>query len=207
MTTGRFAFAALQPGRFTITASKSPYVTMSYGQTTPGKGLGLPILVEPGHEPAGLTIKLPPGSSVGGRVVDERGQGVRGSWVIAQQYRVLNGARIARNPQTGRDGLGGNLSVFRPSSRRTTTCVRCRQATSPANDPSFVVGPELRQTTPDEIQWAMQQLRPGRGRVRRGDAGVAGGQRVSRGASAERAGRVRAHVLPGAWPIPQQPAR
>src|SRR5688572_64779 len=46
---GRFAFTGLPAGRFTLLASKLPYLAMAFGQAVAGAGTGVPIAVEDGQ--------------------------------------------------------------------------------------------------------------------------------------------------------------
>ncbi len=59
---GRFAFTGLPAASFTVTATKPSYLALSYGQTTPGRGSGLPIALEAGQQRRDLRLVLPRGA-------------------------------------------------------------------------------------------------------------------------------------------------
>ena len=70
---GHFTFSGLPAGRYTLTAAKPPFVTMSYGASTPGK-LGLPIVLAAGAGRSDLVVRLMRGAVITGRVLDPTGQ-------------------------------------------------------------------------------------------------------------------------------------
>jgi hypothetical protein len=70
---GRFAFAGLPPGRFTLTAAKAAHITTAYGAKGPGRP-GTPISLGVGQAIANLTLVLPHGASVSGIIRDQSGE-------------------------------------------------------------------------------------------------------------------------------------
>jgi carboxypeptidase family protein len=90
---GRFAFGSLPSGQFTVSASKSAYLTMAYGQTAPGRGSGVPLSLSDGQQMTGLTLALPRAAAISGRILDDRGQPMPGVNVVLLQYRAINGER------------------------------------------------------------------------------------------------------------------
>ena len=54
---GRFAFDGLPAGQFTVSAAKPGYLTMAYGQATPGRGSGLPIALRDERARAGVVVE------------------------------------------------------------------------------------------------------------------------------------------------------
>jgi hypothetical protein len=186
-TEGRFAFTGLPTGRFTLSASKPPYLTMAFGQTAAGTGTGVPIAVEGRQQISGLTLKLPRGGAITGKVLDDRGRPLFGAPIVVMQCRTIRGERslqpIGAQPRT--DGQG----VYRASG--LTPGEYFVAACPPGN---YMVplgcssgGSDLRQIDRAEIEWALQQLRGGaRGESRASsrDAGPpsAAGQTVGYGA-------------------------
>ena len=159
---GHFAFANLPAGRFTLKASKAPYLTISFGQTTPGKGTGVPINVEASQQMTGLMLKVPRGSVISGRVLDARGQPVRGSPILIQQAHVIDGERKLTDVP-GTTSSTDAQGFYRASGLAAGDYYICafpndgfRILISDLYRPG---GPELHQVEPAELQWAMQQLR------------------------------------------------
>jgi hypothetical protein len=97
---GRFSFQALPSGRFTVTASKSGFVDISYGAKRAGRP-GTPIQLAEGQNLTGLTIAMPRGGVITGVVVDEHGEPAPGTPVRALRYVMQTGER--RLQQAGQD--------------------------------------------------------------------------------------------------------
>jgi len=115
---GRFAFTGLPAASFTIAAAKPTYLTLSYGQTTPGRGLGLPIALEAGQQLRDLRLMLPRGAVISGRVIDDHSRPVANARIQVMEYRTVNGERTLMNvagnwPQT--DARGGYRAYGLPS--------------------------------------------------------------------------------------------
>lgn len=70
---GRFAFAGLPPGRFTITAAKPAHLTNAYGAKGPGRP-GTAVAVSAGQSIAGLQFVLPHGAAISGTVRNFSGE-------------------------------------------------------------------------------------------------------------------------------------
>ncbi len=69
---GRFTFASLPAGQFTISARKAAYLPGAYGAVRPGRP-GTPLTLAAGHQ-AEVTVKVTRGAVVTGTVRDELGQ-------------------------------------------------------------------------------------------------------------------------------------
>src|SRR5688500_13163381 len=69
---GRYEFRELPAGRFNLTASKSGYVMVQYGQTRPFEA-GRPIELADKQVVEKADISMPRGSVISGRIVDEFG--------------------------------------------------------------------------------------------------------------------------------------
>ena len=90
---GRYAFGALPPGRYTLSASKVGHLSVTYGQRVPGSGRpGTPIQLDDGQR---LTIRLqmPRGGVISGTVLDEHGEAVPGTQVRAFRFSMQGGVR------------------------------------------------------------------------------------------------------------------
>jgi len=105
---GRYDFAELPDGRFTVTASKGGYVSLQYGQRRPFEP-GRPLAVSGGQTLEKVDIRLPRGSVISGRITDQFGEPLTGANVEAQRYqfgpdgvRTLNGVGpFARSDDRG----------------------------------------------------------------------------------------------------------
>jgi hypothetical protein len=89
---GRFEIKDLPAGRYTMTASKGGFVALQYGQRRPTES-GTPIELGDGQTLDKLSIALPRGSVLGGRVTDEFGEPVANASVSAWRYAYSGGAR------------------------------------------------------------------------------------------------------------------
>jgi protocatechuate 3,4-dioxygenase beta subunit len=98
---GRFAFTQLPKGRFTITASKPGYPSMSYGAKRPFR-TGPGLMLTEGQQVSGLEFIVPKGAVLTGTVYDERGRPMPDVPVMAWEYRSsLSGERTLGFPATG----------------------------------------------------------------------------------------------------------
>lgn len=87
---GRFAFANLPAGRFTITASKAAHITTAYGAKRPARP-GVPVPLADGQRITDLTVRLARGAVITGRVTDRSGQPVSLVQVVAVRAALANG--------------------------------------------------------------------------------------------------------------------
>src|SRR3954469_1968203 len=103
---GVFDLAELPAGRYTLTVSKSGFVSLSYGQRRPLQA-GTPLQLADGQQLKGIAFQLPRGSVIGGRVLDEDGEAMPGVSVRVMRYQYLQGERRltpAGNAQTDDKG-------------------------------------------------------------------------------------------------------
>ncbi|HKV98429.1 MAG TPA: carboxypeptidase-like regulatory domain-containing protein [Vicinamibacterales bacterium] len=77
---GRFVFAGLPSGAFTIVAARPPYVSTTFGAKRPGRP-GTPITVAAGQRVTGVTIPLARGAAITGTLRNADGEVVRGAKV------------------------------------------------------------------------------------------------------------------------------
>lgn len=111
---GRYELADLPAGRFTVTAFKAGFVTISHGQTRPYE-MGRPIDVRDRQTIDRIDFALPRGAAITGRIVDEYGEPVAGGAVQPMQLRYVNGRRqptmtgngMFQTPDTGEFRLWG----------------------------------------------------------------------------------------------------
>lgn len=89
---GRFEFRDLAAGRYTLSAGKSGFVSLQYGQRRPSES-GTPLEVADGQRLDKLVIALPRGSVISGRIFDEFGEPVANAVVNAMRYGFSAGAR------------------------------------------------------------------------------------------------------------------
>ncbi len=90
---GAFSFAALPADRYTVGASRLPYLGAVAGARRPARP-GSPVIVANAATVTDVTIRLPLGAALSGTIYDEQGRPAVGAAVSAQQRRVQNGERI-----------------------------------------------------------------------------------------------------------------
>jgi protocatechuate 3,4-dioxygenase beta subunit len=103
---GAFDFTELPAGRYTVSVSKSGFVSLSYGQRRPLQA-GIPLQLGDGQQLRNVDFQLPRGSVIGGRVADEDGEAMAGLVVRVMRYQYLQGERrlmAAGNGQTDDKG-------------------------------------------------------------------------------------------------------
>lgn len=107
---GRYEFQQLPAGRYTITATKSGFVTVSYGQTRPNEA-GKPIELADAQVLERADITMPRGSVITGRIVDEFGDPIADVGVSALRSTWSNGKR--RLQSAGRAAMTNDLGQYR----------------------------------------------------------------------------------------------
>ncbi len=107
---GRYEFRDLPAGRFSLTVTKSGFVTMQYGQNRPFEP-GRPIELSDAQVMDKADVTLPRGSVLSGRVVDEFGEPVADANVSAMRLQFINGRRRMMN--AGRSAQTNDLGQFR----------------------------------------------------------------------------------------------
>src|SRR5438552_14935841 len=83
---GVFDLTELPAGRYTLTVSKSGFVSLSYGQRRPLQA-GTPLQLADGQQLKGVEFHLPRGGVISGRIVDEDGEPVPGPMVPVLRYQ------------------------------------------------------------------------------------------------------------------------
>ena len=91
---GRFAFTALSPDRYLLSARKPGYVTLEYGARRAARP-GVAIVVDEGQQLTNVVLGLPRGGVIAGTITDHSGQPVSGVNVRPTRYQfAANGRRV-----------------------------------------------------------------------------------------------------------------
>ena len=109
-TEGRFEFRDLPAGRFNLSANKSGFVTVHYGQTRPFEA-GKAIDLTEAQVMDKADITMPRGSVISGRLVDEFGDPIADA-IVNSMRSVWTGGR-RRLQSTGRTAMTNDLGQFR----------------------------------------------------------------------------------------------
>src|SRR4051812_13622832 len=107
---GRWEITDLPAGRYTLSASKAGYVTMSYGQRRPFEP-GKQVVIEDSQKLEQLDLTLQRGGVVAGRVTDEFGEPVASIGVQAMRYTYSDDGQ--RRLTAVSSGLTDDLGQFR----------------------------------------------------------------------------------------------
>jgi protocatechuate 3,4-dioxygenase beta subunit len=89
---GMFEFPELPAGGYNVSASKTGYITMNFGQRRPLRA-GRPIEVRDGQRVRDIDFRLPRGSVITGRVLDQDGEPLVRASIRAMRYRFVQGER------------------------------------------------------------------------------------------------------------------
>ena len=110
--TGRYQFADLQEGRYTVRVNKAGFTTIAYGQKHPRQP-ALPIRIDAGQQLRNVDIALPRGSVITGQVVDEDGEPMTRAIVQVLRYGYRQGQRqIERGAGNDQTDDRGQFRVF-----------------------------------------------------------------------------------------------
>jgi hypothetical protein len=90
---GVYEFAELPAGRYTISVSRSGYLTLQYGQRRPGEP-PKPLQISDGQAVEKLDFALPRSGVISGRISDETGDAFAGVAVYAMQTQFFQGRRM-----------------------------------------------------------------------------------------------------------------
>ncbi len=108
---GVFDLTELPAGRYTLTVSKSGFVSLSYGQRRPLQA-GTPLQLADGEQLKGIQFQLPRGGVIAGRVLDEDGEPVPGAMVRVMRYQYLQGDRRLTPAGTAQTDDRGQYRVW-----------------------------------------------------------------------------------------------
>jgi hypothetical protein len=110
---GRFEFRDLPPGRYLLSASRTPYLRITYGHRG-ADSRGTPIEVAVDGVVDRIRLAMQPGGVISGRVYDEFGHPAVGIRVQPLQYRYNNGRReLMLAPTVGFMGSTDDRGAFR----------------------------------------------------------------------------------------------
>jgi carboxypeptidase family protein len=107
---GRYRFTDLPDGRFTVSSTKSGYVTVQYGQTRAYES-GKTIELAEKQALDKIDIAMPRGGVIIGRIVDEFGEPVAEAMVSVMRQTWTNGRRRLVN--AGRTATTNDLGQYR----------------------------------------------------------------------------------------------
>src|SRR5262245_35841171 len=108
---GLFDLADLPAGRYTLTVSKSGFISLSYGQRRPLQA-GTPLQLGDGEQMKGVEFRLPRGGVISGRIMDEDGEPVPGAMVRVMRYQYLQGDRRLTPAGNGQTDDRGQYRVW-----------------------------------------------------------------------------------------------
>lgn len=109
--TGVFDFADLPAGRYTLSVSKSGFISLSYGQRRPLMA-GTPLQLGEGQQIKGIDFRLPRGGVISGRVLNEEGEPVVGANVRILRYQYQQGDRRLSPAGSGQTDDRGQYRVW-----------------------------------------------------------------------------------------------
>jgi protocatechuate 3,4-dioxygenase beta subunit len=89
---GAFELPELPAGHYTLSASKAGYILVNFGQRRPLRA-GRPIEVRDQQRVRDIDFRLPRGSAITGRVVDQDGEPLVRASIRALRYRFVQGDR------------------------------------------------------------------------------------------------------------------
>jgi hypothetical protein len=89
---GTFEFKDLPAGRYTLSATRSGYIRLQYGQRRPGEP-GRPITLDDGQHFDKADLALPRTGSIAGRITDEVGDPLADVSIFPAQWRYFRGKR------------------------------------------------------------------------------------------------------------------
>ena len=107
---GAYEFTDVRAGRYTATASKGSYVSISYGQQR-STDAPKPIEIHDRELVERLDFLLPRGGIISGRIVDEFGEPMPEVSVTIERYQFVRGRRTLA--PTGRQVSTNDLGEFR----------------------------------------------------------------------------------------------
>lgn len=107
---GRFEIKELVGGRYGITAQKTGYVTLSYGQRRASER-GTVVEIAAGQTVEKIAVALPRGGVITGRIADELGEPLAEAMVQVQRFRYMPGGR--RLVPMGRGDMTDDQGTFR----------------------------------------------------------------------------------------------
>ena len=108
---GVYEINELPGGRYTVTVSKSGFVSLAYGQRRPLQA-GTPLQLIDNQQLKGVDFRLPRGSVIAGTIVDEAGDPMPGVTVRVMRYQYLQGDRRLTPAGGGQTDDRGQFRVW-----------------------------------------------------------------------------------------------
>jgi hypothetical protein len=108
---GMFQLTELPAGRYTLSASKAGFVSLSYGQRRPLQA-GTPLQLADGQQIKDVDFSLPRGSVITGHVYDETGDAMPGVLVRVLRYQYQQGDKRLAPAGTGQTDDQGQYRVW-----------------------------------------------------------------------------------------------
>jgi hypothetical protein len=108
---GAYELGDLPGGRYTVTVSKTGFISLSYGQRRPLQA-GTPLQVGDGQQLKGIDFRLPRGGAIAGRIADEDGEPMPGATVHVMRYQYVQGDRRLVPAGTGQTDDKGQYRVW-----------------------------------------------------------------------------------------------
>jgi hypothetical protein len=107
---GKFAIDDIAPGTYTLSASRTGFVTQNYGSRAPGVN-PTPLKLDSGQEIKGIAIKLLPQAMIYGRVVDEDGEPVPNAQIRPARWTFSNGKKTLQPTGFGNSQADGTFVI------------------------------------------------------------------------------------------------
>jgi len=89
---GRFSVSSLPAGKYSVSATKTGYVTMAAGQRRALRS-GIPVELGDGQAITNIDLRLPRGGVITGRINDEDGEPLARATVRVMRFQYLRGER------------------------------------------------------------------------------------------------------------------
>ncbi|MFI5177602.1 MAG: carboxypeptidase regulatory-like domain-containing protein [Vicinamibacterales bacterium] len=171
---GRFAMQSIPAGHYTVLAQKAAYVTVYYGSKHPGRGPGTALTVGDGQVISDVSVKMPRGGVITGRVFDDFGAAVSNATIRVLQFRSAGGEPALQ--QFAAPGVPNFIQTDDRGVYRVYGLTPGSYVVSVTPQGLAGVGSDLRQLSSSEMQAALAAVqqagpRPGTGA---GGAGASG---------------------------------
>ena len=153
---GRFAFAGLPAGGYTLSVTKAGWITTYYGSRRPGvRPYGAaPLIVSDGEHNTSVALRLLHGSAITGTILDQSGRPA-GVVVRLLQFRMSNGQRTL----VAASGVNAAVSTDDRGVYRLYDIAPGEYVLSAVNQ--SYGGAALHQVTPDVLQSAQRAIGAG----------------------------------------------
>ena len=145
---GRFLFAELPAGRYSIWVSKPGYASAQYGQKRP-QGPGTALSLADGQKETSLRVLMPRGAVVSGRVTDEFGHPIARARLGISERTTVNG-QLVLSPVSSNNAETDDRGVYRIYGLTAGTYVVSVSNVQMTRD-------GVRPTAPAELHWAAEQ--------------------------------------------------